>query len=101
MVVSMACQPNRKSVEVANPCDRQVRVRVWDRPEPGDIKQNFYKEANVAPLNAVTIEEVVTEVGDRDWSAEILTGPGAGEVLSIKHTGNRVVVIPARLCTSS
>jgi len=100
LIVATGCQPNRKSVDVVNACDRQLRVRIWDRPEPGDAKQNFFKEATVSPLSRVTVKEVVTDNGERDWSAEIVAGPGTGEVLSIKHTGDRVVVVPARLCSS-
>ncbi len=100
LIVATGCLPNRKSVGVVNACDRQLRVRIWDRPEPGDAKQNFFKEATVSPLSRVTVKEVVTDNGERDWSAEIVAGPGTGEVLSIKHTGDRVVVVPARLCSS-
>ncbi|MBA2609566.1 MAG: hypothetical protein H0U92_11540 [Actinobacteria bacterium] len=75
-------------------------VRVWDRPQPGDVKENFFKEATVPPLSSVTVKEVVTDNGGRDWSAEIVTGPGQGDVFSIKHTGNRMLLIPARSCHS-
>jgi hypothetical protein len=99
MVVGAGCQPNRKSVEVVNACDQELRVRIWDRPAPGNLKQNFFKEATVSPVSRVTVK-VVTDNGERDWSAEILAGPGTGEVLPIKHTTDRLVIIPARLCSS-
>lgn len=99
VVAATGCQPNRRSVDVVNACDQQVRVRIWDRPQPGDVKENFFKEAPVSPLSRVTVKEVVTDNGERDWSAEIVAGPGVGEVLSIKHTGDRLVVIPARVCS--
>lgn len=100
VLVAAGCQPNRKSVEVVNACDQQLRVRIWDRPEPGNVKQNFFKEVTVSPLSRVKVKEVVTDNGERDWSAEIVAGPGTGEVLSIEHTGDRLVVVPARHCSS-
>lgn len=99
ITISAGCLPNRKSLDVVNACSQGVRVRVWDRPEPGDTKDSFFKERAVPPVSLLTIEEVVTDNGDRDWSAEILIGPGAGEVLSIKRSKNPVLVIPARLCS--
>ncbi|MGH3119268.1 MAG: hypothetical protein ACRDQ2_19570 [Gaiellales bacterium] len=92
-----ACRPNRKSVEVANPCERQVEVRIWDRPRPGNPKEDFFKDAAVRPLSKTKVKEVVTDVDDKGWSAEVIAGPGTGQVLPIRDS--RVLVLPARLCS--
>lgn len=91
-----SCTPNRKSVEVVNPCDRATKIRIWDRPQPGNLAENFFKDVDIGPSSDVKVKEAVTDVGNKGWSAEVLAGPGAGELLHIGDS--RVLILPAHLC---
>lgn len=51
----------------------------------------------VPPLTSVTAEDVLYDVDDNGSSAEIVEGPGRGEVLQLPH-GDEQIILPANLC---
>ena len=98
VVIGGACQPDRKSVEIANPCSEPITVRIWDAPRPRATDVTFHTDVEVPPVALATAEGAVSDVGDEGFAAEILDGPGAGEVILVAGDQDRSVVLPADLC---
>jgi hypothetical protein len=99
LFIACSCQPNRKSIDVANPCSQPIVVRLWDLsdPPPGD---NSYKDVTVQPLEIRTVLDVITAVSGGTVRVEVLA-PSRGPVaLQIERSGPRNAVIPATACTA-
>jgi hypothetical protein len=83
--------------EVVNACDRRLVVRLWETPTPGGDSADDPEQVEVPPLDVAVARDALADVGDDGSAAEIVSGPGEGEVLFIPH-GDRTVIIPAGLC---
>lgn len=94
-----ACQ-DRKDIEVINPCDKRVVVHLWENPDPTQARGDRPERVEVAPLSSVTAKDALNDVDKNGSSAEIVEGPGRGEVLRLAH-GARKVILPARLCAEA
>jgi hypothetical protein len=84
-------------IELVNACDRPLVVRLWETPTPGGDSADDPEQVEVPPLEVVVARDALAAVGDDGSAAEIVSGPGEGEVLFIPH-GDRTVIIPAGLC---
>lgn len=97
LLVFAGCQ-DTKVVEVVNSCSQRVVVNLWETPRPRGAKSDRPARVVVPALAKVEVKDALADVGDDGSSAEIVSGPGAGEVLFIPHGGDLVVIIPGKLC---
>lgn len=96
-LVLVGCS-SKKDVEVVNPCSERIVVILWETPMPRGAKSDRPTRVVVPALEKVESKDALADVGKDGSSAEIISGPGRGEVLFIPHGGDLVVIIPARLC---
>lgn len=94
-----ACQ-DRKDIEVINACDKRVVVNLWENPDPKRAGGDDPERVVVPPLSTVTAKDALDDVDDNGSGAEIIEGPGRGEVLQLAH-GARKVILPASLCAEA
>lgn len=87
-----------RDVEVLNPCFDEITVDLWETPTPGAAGNDIPTRLVVGARSAAVAKNALADVGDDGSSAEIIAGPGTGEVLTIPHGGTLVVRIPASFC---
>lgn len=100
VLISLAiagCQKS-KDVEVVNPCNEEIVVHLWETPTPGAAKNDLPARGVIPPLTKVEVKRALADVGTDGSSAEIISGPGTGEILFIPHGGDLMVIVPAKLC---
>lgn len=90
-----------KDVELVNPCSEGIVVNLWETPTPRAETSDLPTQVVVPALQKVESKGALADVGNDGSSAEIISGPGVGEVLFIPHGGDLVVIVPARLCHES
>lgn len=87
-----------KDVEVVNPCGEQITVDLWEAPTPAAAGNDTPTRVVVGPRSTAVAKDALADVGNDGSGAEIVAGPGTGQVLTIPHGGKLVVSIPATLC---
>lgn len=98
-LTASGCQ-KRHDIEVTNPCNDPVVLNLWETPDPRTPRGDKPERVVVPPLSSVTAEDALHDVDENGWSAEIVEGPGTGEVLRFNQ-GDRKMIVPGRLCSSS
>jgi hypothetical protein len=98
--ISLAGCQDRKAVEIVNPCGEEIVVNLWESPAPRGAKNDLPTHAVVPARSTVKVKDALADVGKDGSAAEIISGPGTGEVLSIPHGGDLVVMIPTELCAA-
>jgi hypothetical protein len=87
-----------KDVEVVNPCGDQITVNLWETPTPAAAAKDTPTRVVVGPRSTAVAKDALADVGNDGSGAEIVAGPGTGQVLTIPHGGKLVVSIPTTLC---
>lgn len=96
-LVIVSCQKSN-AVEVVNPCNDEIVVHLWETPTPGAAKNDLPARAVIPPLTKVEVKGALVDVGTDGSSAEIISGPGTGEIVFIPHGGDLMVIVPGELC---
>lgn len=86
-----------KNVEIVNPCDRPIEVNLWETPRPAGDENDTPTKVRVPPRSLVTEKDALADVGEDGSSAEVVSGPGKGEVIFMPHD-ERIAILPGELC---
>lgn len=99
IAVALTSCERRANLTIVNACDSSMMVSLWERPSPREAQRRGAKgkRVKVPALTIVTISSALDDVDGNGSSALIVSGPGAGTVLRIRH-GTRNVIVPARVC---
>lgn len=97
IVVVTGCEPNQKSLDVGNPCDEPLVVRIWDVAKP-ETDHDAHVDATIGSRAIATIGNAITVVGSGTVAIDVATPGGSQLRLQVERSGSRKLVIGAAVC---